>query len=163
MLIAVLLLTLLVINLPNSHLRGQSLRVLGPVAHATGLDQDWGVFAPDPRRINLDLHALVTYADGSTSKWELPRGDPFVGSYWDYRWRKYMEIVRRDASKFLWPDFAAFVARTESGSRRPVKVELVRRWYEILAPGTGGPLRSRWHQYRFFTLDEAGLRARGIT
>jgi hypothetical protein len=44
-------------------------RPLGrPVAslfRVTGLGQGWGVFAPNPRRLQIDLSARVEFADGS--------------------------------------------------------------------------------------------------
>lgn len=36
-------------NLPESRLRREALKPAGPFLRATGLDQDWRVFAPDPR------------------------------------------------------------------------------------------------------------------
>jgi hypothetical protein len=161
--IAVTLLTLVAIQLPDSYLRQKVLRVGQPFAQALGLDQNWAVFAPNPRNIVLALEARVTFEDGSTRVWEPPLNDPFVGAYWDYRWRKYIEIVRRDSQAGLWPDLAAYVARRQSGPTRPVRVELIRRWYRLLPPGRPGPLRSRWVSYRFFTMTESDLRARGIT
>ena len=43
---------------------------------ATGLDQNWGVFSPDPRRQSLDLVGRVRYADGGRETLRVPRGDP---------------------------------------------------------------------------------------
>lgn len=160
--IAVTLLTLLVIQLPNSHVRQKTLRLAQPYANAVGLDQDWAVFAPDPRRVVIGVEARVTFADGSSRLWEPPRSNSVIGPYWDYRWMKYMEIVRQDVRRQLWPDLAAYVARHERGSRRPVRVELTRRWYELFPPGGQGPLRSPWKSYTFFTLSEGGLRAQGV-
>lgn len=121
------------------------------------------MFAPDPRGLVLALEARVTFADGSSRLWQPPSSDPVIGGYWDYRWRKYVENVRLDVRRELWPELAAYVARHERGSRRPVRVDLTRRWYELLPPGGRVPLRSPWKEYTFFTLFGAGLRAQGVT
>jgi hypothetical protein len=160
--IGVTLATLLVIQLPNSHLRRQALRLADPYSNAIGIDQDWSVFAPDPRRIVIDLKARITYADGSTAVWHVPTSNDFVGSYWDYRWLKYMETVNRDVHQALWPDLAGWVARRHRGPGQPVRVELIRRWYDLLPPGPG-PNRGPWNQYRFFSLTGPALRqAEGV-
>src|SRR5690349_17596288 len=59
----------------------------------TGLDQGWGLFAPNPRRQQIDISARVEFADGSSAVWRIPRGGPVIAASEDYRWRKWMEYV----------------------------------------------------------------------
>jgi hypothetical protein len=140
-------------NLPDSELKAQSERVVRPYILATGLNQNWGVFAPDPRRQVLDLVARVRYADGSEATLEYPRGGRLIGSYWDYRWRKWYESVRLDRREDLWAPAAAWFAQRERArGRRPVEVTLVRRWYALLPPGEG-PERGPWQEFAFYTYE----------
>ena len=158
--IGVVLGTLLVIQLPASHLRSEAVDIANPFSNATGLDQDWAVFAPEPRRLSIDLVANISYADGSRRRWRIPRANNFFGIYWDYRWIKYMEHVNRDVSRFLWVPFARWVAREKRGSSPVTRVDLVRRWSDLYPPGPG-PDQSPWHEYKFFSAPAFLLRGSG--
>jgi hypothetical protein len=144
---------IVVTNLPASHLRGEAMRVAGPYLEATGMDQDWRVFAPEPRRSSIDLRARVTYADGHVATWTPPRGDDVTGAAWDYRWLKWVENAIQDANRdVLWAPAARFVARD---MRRPgtevSSVTLVRRWRDLPPPGSSRPTPD-WHSYDFYEL-----------
>jgi hypothetical protein len=143
-------------NLPDSEIKRRALTVVRPYITALGIEQNWGVFAPDPRRESLELVARVQYADGSERTLEVPRGGPVIGEYWDYRWRKWYEWARADAYMNLWDPAARWFARVaaEEGGM-PVRVTLVRRWRETLPPGPG-PARSEWHEFAYYTLDLEG-------
>lgn len=139
-------------NLPTSDMKQKSLKVVRPYITLTSLDQNWGVFAPDPRRISIDMQARIRYADGSTATLDLPRSNDVYGAYWDYRWRKWAEWIRQDAQNQLWKPAALWFARKAAvGGRLPIEVVLVRRWYELLPPGPG-PSRGPWQEYPFYTL-----------
>jgi hypothetical protein len=139
-------------NLPASDVKQKSLKVVRPYITLTSLDQNWGVFAPDPRRISIDMQARIRFADGSTSTLDLPRSNDVYGAYWDYRWRKWAEWIRQDAQNQLWKPAALWFARKAAvGGRQPIEVVLVRRWYELLPPGPG-PSRGPWQEYPFYTL-----------
>lgn len=156
-LIAVIVGIVIAFQIPNSYLRGQLMRVAAPAGNAIGLDQNWSVFAPDPRRIVIDLEARMTYADGSRSVWKVPRSDDFLGVYWDYRWLKYVEHVRLDNNRYLWAPLARYVADKKATRDDLVRVELVRRWYDLLPPGEpDGKLRGPWQEYRFYTMVVGG-------
>jgi hypothetical protein len=136
-------------NLPQSKLRRQGLSVLGPYVRAVGLDQNWGVFAPDPRRTTLDFRARVQFADGTTEMWRVPRGGDLFGAYWDYRWLKWMEWATMDVHRQLWAPAADFIARDIADGRRPTRIQLIRRWYELPPPGSDRP-RSSWQVFTFY-------------
>jgi hypothetical protein len=151
--LAVTVLSVVVWNLPESGLKREALRMASPYVIATGLDQNWGVFSPDPRRQSLDLVARVRYADGGRETVRVPRGDPVVGAYWDYRWWKWVEWSTTDAHQHLWEPTAMWFARRASAAgRQPVSVTLVRRWYDVLPPGAG-PSRTGWREYEYYTLN----------
>jgi hypothetical protein len=138
-------------NLRPSYLKDRLGRVTSHYVNAVGLDQNWALFAPEPRKFTLGLAALVTRADGRTTLWKTPRGDNVTGGYWDYRWLKWVEYAVDDGHKDLWVPAAAYIARDASRPRNPVtKVVLLRRETPNNPPGqkveTGKP-----SQVRFFT------------
>jgi hypothetical protein len=139
-------------NLPEeSAIHQEASKVVRPYMLATGLNQNWGVFAPNPRRVTLDFVARVEYADGSKETMNVPRGGRLIGSYWDYRWRKWYEYVREDRYEPLWlPAAAWFAGRAKKEGRQPVRVTLVRRWSPTLPPGDG-PSHGPWQESAFYT------------
>jgi len=144
--------TLLASNLPASGLQNVIADLVRPVRNGVGLDQAWGVFAPDPRSTVYDFEARITYDDGKKELWRFPNGDPIISSYRDYHWQKFSEQVRLDDRSGLWEPFAAWLARThDTPSRHPVEVTLVRRWFDLQPPGTK-PSRGPWNRYEYFTL-----------
>lgn len=143
----------IVTNLPESRLRGEAMSLAGPYLVATGMDQDWRVFAPDPRRSSIELRAEVAYADGHTAVWRPPAGDDLVGATWDYRWLKWVENSIQDVrSNTLWRPAARFVAGEMSRpGTRVTSVTLVRRWRDLPRPGATGRA-PRWKSYAFYDL-----------
>jgi hypothetical protein len=142
-------------NLPESRLRRDALGPAKPFLNATGLDQDWRVFAPDPRQTSLRLEARVRYEDGGVATWRPPAGGDLVGAYWDYRWRKWLENAIQDANrKVLWNPAASFVAREMARpGDAPTSVTLIRRWQDLRPPGASGAAARAWKRYAFYSLD----------
>ena len=132
-----------VTNLPESKLRREAMKAAGPYLRATGLDQDWRVFAPDPRQASLWLEARVRYDDGSVATWRPPGGGDLVGAYWDYRWRKWIENTTQDANRdVLWRPAAAFaIDELSRRGRTATRVPQIRSWQDLRAPGAAGPVR----------------------
>lgn len=155
--------TLLASNLPDSGLQRVIADVVRPVRNGVGLDQAWGVFAPDPRSTVYDFEARITYDDGTTARWRFPDGDPVISSYRDYHWQKFSESVRLDNQKQLWRPFAAWLAQLhDARDRHPVSVTLIRRWSDLNPPGTN-PDRGPWNSYEFFTLEvDASILAKAV-
>jgi hypothetical protein len=154
--VAVTIVSVVVWNLPSSAMKEEAFKVTGPYVRAAGLDQNWGVFSPDPRRHSLEVVARVEYADGTEQTLSVPRGGRLAGGYWDYRWRKWAEWTSTDSHEFLWEPAAAWFARrarVEGGL--PVRVTLVRRWRATLPPGPG-PSRGGWQEYAYYTYDVRG-------
>lgn len=150
--VIVTLVAIVGINLPGSALRSDLMRPGQPYLNALGLDQDWALFAPDPRRTAIGLDAVVRYEDGTTATWTIPNDDPVIGAYRDYRWRKWMENVIMPTSQSLWRGAALWAAREEARSdRREFDVTLVRREANLPAPGTT-PARGPWTSQAFFQL-----------
>jgi hypothetical protein len=138
-------------NLPGSALRDRLVPLVRPYFHGVGLDQGWGVFAPDPRSITNDFVALLDYPDGTEVTWRYARGDPTFGAYRTYRWQKWSEHVTLDEQELLAPA-ARWLASTQVyKGQHPTRVILVQRWYTIAPPGkTQAPA---WQQKILYTLD----------
>ena len=132
-LLLVALAALVVQNLPASVVR-RDLGTLERGAHSLGYDQDWSVFAPNPRAENFRVDATLTYPDGSTGRWDVPKGSPWWDAYNDYRWQKYQERLRSDNYLALRKPLAQWLAATQvRNGQHPVKVVLTRR-FRAVAP-----------------------------
>jgi hypothetical protein len=144
---------MIVSNLPSSNLRSSAMRGARPVLDLTGLHQNWNLFAPNPRRVTLQLEARITFADGTTETWLPPTGDPFVGVYRTFRWRKWASyVVDRSDDSSLWAPTAAWIARIHGrDGMRPVRVQLVRRSYVAPRPGRDGARVPPWREQILFT------------
>lgn len=139
-------------NVPASAIRSQLHQVVQPVRDLSGLDQNWGVFAPNPRRETWHVRARITYSDGTVGTWTKPNGDAFIGEYRFHRWVKYQEQVFQRRNRALWPDLAIWLVRTHDGpGRHPVRVELIRRWQPMNPPGSS-VTHEPWQEKTFYVL-----------
>ena len=147
---AVLVVCVALWNLPPGRPRDEVRPVVGRVLLPLGLDQDWALFAPDPRQFSVGLSARVTLADGTERVWLPPTDGVLLEPYRSYRWQKYVERVRADDYSGLWEPTARWVARQVDGDVR--RVVLVRTFRDALRPGTLGPRVERG-SYDFYALD----------
>jgi hypothetical protein len=148
-----LLVTLVVVvalNLPASELTRRLMPLANSYRSITGLDQGWGVFAPNPRRQILEWYARVEFSDGSVDVWR-PPDDPPMGSFGVHRWRKLMELylmgyVRKGSRESA----ARYVARqVATEGREPSRVTFVRRVYPLAPPGwRGAP--AAWQERAYY-------------
>jgi hypothetical protein len=153
----VTLAAMLVANLPDSVIKARLIAPAQSYLTALGMGQNWGVFAPNPRRDIVFVTADIEYADGTASTWSFPVRDG-VMAYSDYRWQKFGEHLRLDSRRQLWKSFATYLARQErADGRRPVRVSLVRHWTRL--PPPGGPMElDRWNAFVFYSLSVDGAR-----
>lgn len=113
-------------------------------------EQQWGVFAPDPRQSSLRIEGRVTFADGSTALWELPEGPRLGANLRFYRWRKWLERVRSDSSPDLWEPTAQWIASLHDDGPSPVAtVKLVRLFHKNSITGEQPP----YQEFVFHTYD----------
>jgi hypothetical protein len=106
-------------------------------------EQQWGVFAPDPRTTSLRIEANVTFADGTTAVWTLPEGARIGANLRYYRWRKWLERVRSEDFRGLWEPTARWIAGEYADRPSPVvKVELVRLFHKNSLQGEPLPYQS---------------------
>jgi hypothetical protein len=78
-LVAVILMAAVVPQLPDAAITHKLKPAFGPIAMATGINQYWGMFSPDPPDRSDTLEVHVTMADGSDRMWTLRRDDWLIG------------------------------------------------------------------------------------
>lgn len=137
--------------MPNSLIKDGLLTVTRPYLFATGLDQHWGLFAPNPRLDTSYVFARVDHTDGTVGIQGIPTGAG-PSEYWNYRWRNYGEQLWTAADAD--PERRAFapwvVDRDRAAGRQPVRVTLLRRTASNLPPGPG-PDEGPWQDVPFFS------------
>jgi hypothetical protein len=116
--------------------------VLTPIAMATGLEQYWSMYAPNPPQRLEELEVHVVMADGADRVWKLPLDqDPVVGVAVSHRWRKLRETLYGDPRSR--PELAHWVVDQVSGpSERAIGVQMIVHTQTLPAPGQGGPGQS---------------------
>lgn len=139
-------------NFAGTGVQGSVRAATQPIRTITGLNQEWGVFAPNPRDISQYVDGRVDFADGTSTTYSIPKRRG-LGAYSDYRWQKYEERLFERNDAVLWPAYAEYLGRlARATGRDPVRVTLIRRWSDSLPPGPG-PEHGSWHQSEVFTLD----------
>jgi hypothetical protein len=137
-------------NLPAGRPHDAVRPVVGPVVQGLGLEQDWALFAPDPRGYSVGVYATITHRDGRVETWVPPHNGLLLAPYRTYRWQKYVERLRADDYGNLWEPTARWIARQHGSD--VTKVVLTRTFQDAQAPGSRGP-RPSPGRYDFYTLD----------
>jgi hypothetical protein len=117
-------------------------RAARPVTAGLGLEQNWNVFAPRPRREGLRIEAEVRWSDGARTTWRIPAGGAALGAYRDYRWRKWSEHASSAREgPWLWGPAVRYVAATlpARGAAVPAEIRVVRYTRPVAPPGGGEP------------------------
>jgi hypothetical protein len=149
-LVAVLLASQVATHLPSSALARATSPSADRALRTLGSEQAWGVFSPDPRRTSLDLEARITFADGTSTTWEVPSGPRVGANLRFYRWRKWLERIRSDQARGFWEPTARWLAEEHAGGPSPVvRVELIRYFRDNAVVGP----QPEWQQAVFHTLD----------
>ena len=138
-LIAAVLLIGVVSNMPDSAIKQALVPTMTPIAVAAGLDQFWGMYAPDPPSRLENLEVDVTMADGGDRVWTLPTNyDRIVGVAVSHRWRKLKESLLSDPQ--IRPQIAHWVVHQLTvPAERETRVRLILRTQVLPPPGTSGP------------------------
>jgi hypothetical protein len=137
-------------NLPAGRPHDAVRPVVGTLVQAVGLEQDWALFAPDPRGFGVGVFATVTHRSGRIEVWQPPHNGLLLSPYRTYRWQKYVERLRADDYAGLWEPTARWVAR--QAGKDVTRVVLTRTFRDVAEPGTGKG-RPRAGRYDFYTLD----------
>ena len=125
-------------SMPDAEFKRRLVPVLQPVAVATGLEQDWRMYAPEPLgRLEL-VEVRVTMTNGVQRVWTPPRGERVVGAFAWYHWQKLKEnLVRVPAIRV---DTAHWVIhQVTERSERAARVQMALRTELLPAPGADSP------------------------
>lgn len=144
------LLTLVLWNIPASSARARLLPTLEWTSEPLYLDQNWGVFSPDPSMVSVNVHATVTFADGTIERYDYPTFDRVFEVYRNYRFRKYQRRINDDIFDYLRDDGAAYIARQFAGPDFPsevTSVTLTRRF--AFSPPLGSDVVHEWTEIDF--------------
>jgi hypothetical protein len=137
-LVTVVVLIGVVWNLPESQIKRTMTPTLRPIAAATGLQQSWRMYAPEPISRLEGMQVLVRMADGSERVWSWRRGDRVIGPFGWYRWQKLKERAIREPQ--IRAGIAHWVVREfTTPAERPVRVQILFRNELLPPPGEEGP------------------------
>jgi len=154
--VVIALVAIVVVNMPDSQLRRDASRYTLPVVNATGLNQNWSIFA-DPRTVSAYVEGRIDFSDGPSVQVPISTSDWF-GAYTSYRWQKYEEVLRPGSGSPYWRDYAQYLAaRARRGARRPVRVTIFRLFASTLPPGPG-PAHDPWQESTMFVLNLGSAR-----
>jgi hypothetical protein len=149
--VAVALVGVIVVNMPDSQIRADLSRYTLPVVNATGLNQNWGIFS-NPRTLSAYVDGRIDFADGSSSQVPISTSDWF-GAYASYRWQKYEEVIRLDSGSIYWHDYAQYLAtNARKHGRHPIRVTIIRVFAQTLPPGPG-PSHGPWQESTMYVLN----------
>lgn len=120
---------------------GKWRRTMGPVFRLVGLWQGWSMFAPNPSNYTLSIQVAVEFQNGTFEFVTLPllhqMNDLDAISF--ERHRKFIDHLRLDDSKTLWPGVADHYYR-KFLDRGPIKqIDMVRWWTTIKKPNLNLP------------------------
>lgn len=137
--------------MPQGTLKNGLTPVALPFLVATGLDQRWGVFSPNPRQDTAFVSARVVHADGTVAVYPIPGGTG-LSEYWDYRWLKYGERMwtLRTASDERATYARWVVDQDKAAGGDPVRVILLRHTRDSNPPGPG-PDYGPWTDVTFYS------------
>lgn len=111
---------------------------LQPVATATGLEQDWRMYAPDPLRRVEYVEVRVTMADGAQRVWTNPRGGRVVSAFAWYHWQKLKEnLVSEPGIRAGLAHWA--IRQLTRPTERAARVQMTLRAESLPAPGSNSP------------------------
>jgi hypothetical protein len=84
----------------------------------------------------VEVHVMM--ADGADRVWTFPSGDPLIGQFAWYRWRKLKESVADE--KQIRADVAQWVVRElTTPTDEPMRVQMIVRTETLPPPGSDGP------------------------
>jgi hypothetical protein len=136
--VCVIVLIGVVWNLPDSEVKRTLTPTLQPIAAATGLEQEWRMYAPEPISGLETLEVHVTMADGADRMWTIRREGRVIGPFAWYHWQKLKESAPRA------PDIRAGIAHWVVGEltkpgEHPTRVQMILRTQDMPPPGKDAP------------------------
>jgi hypothetical protein len=124
--------------LPDAEIKRRLAPALQPLAVATGLEQDWRMYAPEPLARMEFVEVRVTMTNGLQRVWTTPGGGRVVGPFVWYHWQKLKENLVRVPE--IRAGLAHWVIRQVTGSSEHAsRVRMTLRSESLPAPGTDSP------------------------
>ena len=90
--------------LPTSEPKTRIMNTAGIWWNYWGLNNNWSLFSPEIRGINLHVSAVLTFADGSKLLWQAPRMDK-LGLLDRFYYEKFRKLI---IDSLPWPNYQAF-------------------------------------------------------
>lgn len=120
-----------------------------------GLGQTWGMFAPDPAKVEGHLTAVITTAAGDRIEWAPPRmADLGYGEAFRlFRHQKYEASVLDGDTDYLRPALAEYLMRLHA-ARHPVQVDLVYHEHDVPGPEDADSGEPERRELVFYTYPE---------
>jgi hypothetical protein len=124
--------------LPNSEPKTRIFDHLSVWWNFWGLNQNWSLFSPEIRSINLHVSAVITFEDGTKLIWQAPRMDK-LGLLDRFYYEKFRKLVIDSmpwpSYKSFWIDTAKYVGKKfYCPENKPVWFSLQLHWIEIPKP-----------------------------
>jgi hypothetical protein len=108
-----------------------------PLVTVFGFNQNWSLFSPDIRPINLHSLAIISFADGSLKLYEWPRmdkSDIFTKTVKE-KYRKMLnDCLPWEEYRALWPAQANFVCRANFNPTNPPESLLLSYFWTSVPP-----------------------------
>jgi hypothetical protein len=116
---------------------GRAVAPLGRLVLWLGLGQAWGMFAPDPARVEGHLTAVITTAGGGTIERAPPRmADlPCGEAFRKFRYQKYEASVLDGDTDYLRPALAEYPMRLHADRAPMHRLLLPQHFREIESRG----------------------------
>jgi hypothetical protein len=131
--VAVVVVVSVAFNLPDSPIKRSVLPVVGPVAAATYLNQEWALFAPVVPTRTETIEVQVSMADGSIRVWTFHPGNPLTHAFSWVRWKRLTTFAVTKPE--IRPGIARWAARQVTDpSDHPVHVAMVLRVQNLPPP-----------------------------
>lgn len=147
-------LPMLVWDSKESGLTLKKKKVVESYLYNTAMWQDWSMFAPDPLQVNRYVNATITFQDGSTKFFDLPRLSQlnFLEAWIEKRYRKLQERIISEKGPGFRSDLCRYMARKMfiDKDNPPVRVELNEFDSPIPRhdrPELKGPEKKHWVDY----------------
>lgn len=136
-------------GIPSSAIKAKEGATAARIIRVMGVEQNWGVFSPDPRAASIDMYAIVRFEDGTSARWDIPDGANVVENLRYYRWRKWLERIRADDYQRIWEPSARWIGSLYENGPSPVtEVELIRQFRDNVVSGKQPP----YEEFSYYTL-----------
>ena len=123
--------------LPFFPLRNKLVAPTTPYTRITGLEQYWGIFAPNVPTDDWHLDATIVFQDGNRTMWQFPRASRMSLVKRSLRARQFVWSWVLASLPPAWPDAARYVARLHADPHNPPRQIVLTWWSAPITPPQG--------------------------